>query len=143
VQRLNSNASIVKKLAVPLAWLLGVIAVMLSGLQSNPYLEYVRNIPPPHPYPTSMVVWIIVLLSLHAALLIFALRPASYSRSWGRALFALAISIVFLAFGLVGSMHAPPAWIAYLFWLLVVAIATLVLTLWSLVAATRNRADAK
>lgn len=66
---------------MPAAWLTGIIAAALSGFRPTAYLEHVRQIPPPHPYPTATVVWIAVLMTVHAAVLMAILRPTSYSRS--------------------------------------------------------------
>ena len=128
------------KIIVPAVWVIGVIAAVLSGLRPDPYLEHVRLIPPPHPYPMGTVLWIVLFMTVHAALLIAILRPASYSFSWGRALMALVVSLGFLALGIMGSMHAPPPWDAYLLWLLALVAATIILSLWSVMGAVRHRA---
>lgn len=128
-----------RKYAVLVAWFLGIIAVIFSGFQSNSYLEHVRNIPPPHPYPVDNVFWVILFMTLQTTLLIAVLRPASYSRSWGRALTAVVISLCFFAFGAIGSMHSPPPWGVYLAWLLVITIAIIILSLWSLICAVRSQ----
>ena len=129
-----------KRFASPGVWLLGIIAVTLSGLSSDPYLEYVRQIPPPHPYPAATVLWVALFMTVHAALLIAVLRPASYARSWGRAIIAFIVSFCFLALGVLGSSHSPPPWGMYLFWLLSVIAAIVAIGLWSVIGAIRSRA---
>ena len=67
------------------------------------------------------------------------LRPRSYSRSWKR---ALAASGVFLALSLGFSatiMHAPLFWVAYILWLYVVFLVSVVVLIASGVAALRSR----
>ena len=125
----------VKMLAIPLAWLAGVIAVVAFGFRPDPYLEYARHMPPPHPFPTRTVLWIILFMTLQAGLTVAILRPRSWRRSWARAAAALAVSVGFLGYGAITSMHAPPAHAAYLWWLLLFAGAMAVLLLWSVVAA--------
>lgn len=128
-----------RKIGVPVTWLVGVIAAALAGLRSDPYLKYVQHMPPPHPYPIDIVLGIIGLMTLQAALVLVVLRPATYSCSWGRALIALVISFGFLALGAIGAMHAPPPWTVYLVWLLVLLLATLILSLRSAIGVARTR----
>ena len=128
-----------KQFVIPGAWLLGIIAVTLSGLRSDPYLEYVRQTPPPHPYPTATVLWVALFMTVHAVLLVAVLRPASYSHSWGRALIAFVVSFGFLALGVLGAMHSPPSWGMYVLWLLSIIAAITVLGLWSVIGAIRSR----
>ena len=87
-----------------------------------------------------IVVWIVVFMTVQAALLMAVLRPSSYSHSWGRALVALAVSLGFFALGAIGSLHAPPPWGAWLWWLLALVAATVQLSLWSAMSAGRSRA---
>lgn len=106
------------KLALPASWLLGILAVVHAGFRPDPYLEYVRQIPPPHPYPTSTVLWIAAFITIQAGIVMAILRPWSYRHSWGRATIALSISLGFLAYAILGSMHAPPPLTVYLLWLM-------------------------
>lgn len=123
--------------AIPLAWLAGVVAVVAAGFEPHPYLLHVRQLPPPHPYPTTTVLWALGFMTVHGLALGAILRPGSYARSWGRALCALGVSLAFLAFGAFGAMHAPPAWFAWLWWLLIGNAALAMLLLWSVAAAIR------
>ena len=111
--------------ALPASWALGIIAVVLAGFRTDPYLEHVREIPPPHPYPGSTVLWIAAFITIQSAVAIAVLRPWSYHRSWGRAGVAATTSFGFLVLGIFTSMHAPPAHAIYLLWLLAAFIAML------------------
>lgn len=91
-------------------------------------------------YPTATVVWIVVFMTVHAALLMAVLRPASYAHSRARALVTLLVSLGFFALGATGSMHAPPPWGAWLWWLLALVAATTILSLWSVIGTARGRA---
>jgi uncharacterized membrane protein len=128
------------RFALPTGWLLGIIAVILAGLRTDPYLEHVRQIPPPHPYPTFTVLWIVGFITIHTGLAMAVLRPRSYRHSWGRAIIALAISLGFLAFAILGAMHAPPPHAVYLLWLLAFCVIMLGLLVWSIVGAATSSA---
>jgi hypothetical protein len=125
----------IKVFALPAALLVGIGAEALFGLKNNPYLEFVRHIPPPHSYPLDTVLWIALLMTIQVALLFAILRPASYRMSWGRAVIAFAVSLAFLFFGGIGAMHAPPPWSAYMLWLLAIVMAMLGVTLRSAIGA--------
>lgn len=126
-----------RRCAVPVLWLLGVIDVIWSGCRPDPYLEYVRHIPPPHPYPTSTVFLLACLMAGHAILLVAILRPVSYVRAWGRALAALAISLCFFFLSAL-SMHGPPAWGAYIIWEIGIVLAAFIMTVRSGLGAARH-----
>ena len=129
-----------KKLAL-VVWLIGVSAAALAGLQPDPYLASVRASPPPHPYPAETVGWVVLLISAHVLLLLAVLRPSTYRRSWGRALAASILSAAFLSLGVLGAMHSPPPWVAYLLWLVVVLAGALLLLAYSVVAAAKAQAS--
>ena len=129
-----------RTVALPLTLLLGVIGAALAGFSPDPYLEHVRGMPPPHPYPTTTVLWVTLFMATQASVLFAILRPRSYRRSWGRALVAFLVSLSFLALGIVGAMHAPPPWSIYLLWLLAIGAGTLFLLFWSAVGATKSKA---
>ena len=132
----NAPAALpLKAAAIPFAWLIAAIATVWAGFLPNPYLEHVRLMPPPHPYPTETVVRIVIFMAVQAALLMAILRPARYRHAWGRALAALAVSLGFLGIGAMASMHAPPAFGVYLVWLLFWAALMLLLLMWSVFGA--------
>lgn len=128
-----------KTLALPVGWLIGIIAVVAMGFRPAPYLEYVRHIPPPHPYPIHTVLWIVFFLTIHTAAVFSILRPSSYSYSWGRALCALILSVGFLVCAGLGAMHAPPAFTAYFWWLLVFGMSMLGMFIWSTICSVRRQ----
>lgn len=121
-------------------WVLGVAIVAWFGRLPNPYLEHVRQIPPPHPYPVEGVLWVIFLLTVQTIIVTGLLRLSTYNRSWGRALMALLVSMAFLCFAAMAAMHAPPYLVAYLWWLLGVAVMVAALFVWSGIGAFRSRA---
>ena len=129
-----------RSIAVPLAWFIGIVAIALAGLRSDPYLEHVRLIPPPHPYPTFTVLWIAMFLTVQSGAVLTILRPASYKHSWGRSLLSLLASVGFLTFGVLGAMHAPPPHAMYLLWLLAFSGSMLLLFVWSAIGAARSTA---
>jgi peptidoglycan/LPS O-acetylase OafA/YrhL len=131
-----------KSIVIPVAWSIAVIAAVIAGFSPNPYLEHVRNIPPPHPYPTATVLWVVLLMTIQAGALIAILRPGSYQRSWGRALVALVVSLGFLVVAAIASMHTPPPFAVYQIWALALAVVMLLLLLWSSINAIRTRASA-
>lgn len=117
-RRLSCTLGSMKEFALPIGWLVGVIAVVTMGFASDPYLEHVRQLPSPHPYPVETVLWIFLFMSAHVGMGLAILRPKSYRHSWGRALVALLTSTGFFVFAALGAMHAPPAHITYIWWLL-------------------------
>lgn len=131
--------NILKYFALPVGWFVGTVTVIAVGFAPDPYLEYVRQIPPPHPYPTSTVLWILLFMSIHVAVAFAILRPMSYYYSWGRALFALLLSFGFLVLAALAAMHAPPALTMYLWWLLAFVLLTLGLFIWSGICSVRRR----
>lgn len=131
-----------KTLSLPIAWLIGIIAAVAAGFEADPYLEHVRNIPLPHPYPIDTVLWVVGLMTVQVALLFAILRPSSFKNSWGRALLAFISSLGFLTLGVMGVMHAPPPWGRYVFWLLAMALAMLSITLQSAIGAITAKEEA-
>ena len=129
------------RITLVVGWLIGIIAVIVAGFSSDPYLQHVRLIPPPHPYPTFTVLWIVLFITVQSGLVVAALRPSSYRHSWGRAIIGLVISVGFFAFAAFGSMHAPPPHAVYLLWLLAYGCIMLGLLVWSIVGAARSSAS--
>jgi len=125
--------------AIPFVSLLGFILVVLAGFRPNPYLEYVRHIPPPHPYPTEIVVWVGFFIAVQSWIVFAILRPSTYKYSWGRAILGFFVSVGFLGFGALAAMHASPAVSIYILWLFAVAAAMFLLFIWSAISAARSR----
>jgi hypothetical protein len=135
---LNFLLGFMRAVILPIVWGIGVIAVVATGFWPDPYLEHVRHIPPPHPYAMSTVLFIVLFLTLHVAALFAILRPKSYKQSWGRALLALLLSVGCFGFAALGSMHSPPAYATYLWWLMTVGVSLLGLFIWSAHCAARS-----
>lgn len=120
-----------KIFAIPFVWLIGISVAVWSGFGPDPYIESVLGMF--QPYPTYALMWAVLLMSAEAALLMGVLRPASYRRSWGRALSAMCISVIFLVYGMAMSTHAPSPIFVYIWWALLLAAASVLLVLWSVV----------
>jgi hypothetical protein len=114
-----------------LVWLLGVGAVVWAGFYPNPFAQLASNPPTPHSFPFSSVSVIAAFITIEVALLCAVIRPMSFQiKAWRRCTVAFAIAFAFLACGALGGMHAPPFMVAYIWWLLGVAV-VLTLTLFS------------
>ncbi len=111
---------------LPFYGLIGVIAAIVCGFFPNPASH---ADPALFIYEGKIVLVVSGLMAVHTLLLMAILRPATYARSWGRALLALLACFVFLALGAIGSMHSPPAWGAYTTWLLLLFLGVLGLLL--------------
>jgi hypothetical protein len=121
---------------LPFYWLFGVIVTALNGLRPS---HYARLDPESFVYQTDTVLIVIGLMTVQTLLLMGTYRPATYADSWGRALLALLVSFGFMVLGVIGAMHAPPAWAGYTLWLLVHFLAALGLAWNSALGAFRNR----
>ena len=128
-----------RRSALPVIWLLGVLVVLWTARWPNPYVVHVVGIPPPHPYPLIDVLWVVVLMTLQIGAQVLVLRPQTYSRSWGRSLIAAAVTIPFLAFASLLAMHAPPYTFVYLWWMILTMLGLLALSVWSGVAQLTQR----
>lgn len=119
-----------------MAWLtVGFIAAVLAGFHENPYLTYVRQMPPPHPYPVNTVLWITVFMSAQTVIVLTIIKPRGASRSASRALLITLVSLGALVFAMGGAMHAPPAYGIYLYWLLVFLAVSILWLIWCIVSA--------
>ena len=121
---------------LPVYWLVGVVVAALLGFLPN---QAAHSDPELHVYATQTVLGVLILMTLHAGLLMAILRPATYARSWGRALLAFIVSFGFEIMAVAGSMHSPPAWGALLLWTLALFLGTFTLTWVSAADAFRNR----
>ena len=104
---------------LPLSAVSAIIAVILAGFAPDPYLEHVRQIPPPHPYPAESVTLVIGFIMLHMVLLHFLLKQKSLMRIG----FSMIVSVGFLALAVIGSMHASPPWQVYIILVFLIFIA--------------------
>lgn len=120
-------------------WLIGMIAIVWCGLLPSGYLEHVRGIPPPHPFPVDTVAWAAIVMTAHVSIL----RALLHRPGLLRTLAATLISFGFLAFAAMGAMHAPPAFGAYLWWLIAMFILLLLLTMWTAITTVAARLRAR
>lgn len=139
---LDATLRLLKLYSIPLASLVGMAVVVAAGFSPNEYLVQVAQIPPPHPYPTALVLKIAALLAVQTMVLLLILRPDSYRHSWGRASFAVFACLAFVVLVAPSGMHAPPAHGWYLLWLLGMFAVMLLLLVWSAIGAIRSRAKA-
>ena len=123
-----------KKWGLLVVWIIGVSCVILFGFHDNPYLQQIHGSQAAHPYPYKQIGKYLLLISIQIMLCWFILRPASYQRSWGRALGAFVLSAGVTFWSAMSMMHASPARIAWYYWLIAVTIGMLVLMLWSLMS---------
>ena len=128
--------------ALPAVWLVGVVAIALSGIATDQYLLYVRGIPEPHPYPLGGVALFIGIATFECFIAWAILRPKSYNRSWLRALFAGCFVVLALMFFAMGLIHSPLYIFVHALWLAFGSVALIVLILWSAVAAALSRDNA-
>jgi hypothetical protein len=105
--------------------LVGVILVVWAGLLPNSYMQAVRGIPPPHPYPFAGVAFTSAFIVAEVLAVYAIIRPGSFghsfTHSWIRAFCAFIIAVGFVVFGLAQAMHASPYITAYIWWLIGVA----------------------
>ena len=121
------------------AWLIGMTVVVWCGFLPSGYLEHVRGIPPPHPFPVGTVWWVAVLMTVHVSIL----RALLHRLGLLRALGAMLVSFGFLTFAAMDAMHSPPAFGAYLGWLIAMFVLLLLLTAWTALATVVARSRAR
>jgi len=136
----QASGAVTKKIALAI-WGLGILGPALAGFCPDSYLIVVRGLPQPLPYPAETVGWIALLVSIQVLVLFSILRFQPFRPSWRRALLAVAVSLGFLSLGVIGAMHAPPPWSAYLLWLLLILIGMLVILGQSAVEVLRSRSN--
>jgi hypothetical protein len=119
-------------------WLAGIASLVTSGFAVDGYKLYVMRIPLPHPYPLGGVVITSLTLTFELALIYAVIRPATYARSWGRALSATAITAAASLDSLLSLMHAPPYLAAHCLVLMSLTAGLIVLSLASAAAALRS-----
>ena len=124
------------------AWVVGVALVAWGGTQADGYLEHVRKIPPPHPYPTWLVLVIAFALAVELAAFALVLHLGARGPALWREWVAATIAAGFAALAVAGSLHANPAYLDWMLWtlvaLVVMATRALVRTLAAVVAAWRR-----
>jgi hypothetical protein len=123
-----------RKIPFIFSWLIGAGVVVWGGFLPNPYLQATVALTPPHPFPLSGVIGVVVLVTIEVAVLYAVFRPMSFQfKAWGRSTVAFAVASAFLAYGALGAMHAPPFMFAYIWWLVGVAVVLAVTMLASII----------
>lgn len=116
-------------------WMAGLLAAIVSGFMPDPYLEHVRRLAPPHPYPLRSVLVVSVLMTFQVAVLAVLLKPGV---SWRRAAAALVVCLLFLPGAIAISLHAPPPIDIWFYWLVAatsIALVVLLATAWKALRA--------
>jgi len=125
--------------AFALIWLAGVAGVVAAGFSVDGYRLHVMQMPLPHPYPFEGVAAFCGAITVEVALLYAVIRPATYDRSWGRALFAIFVSGAAFLLTVVTMMHAPPYWGAHGLFLFCLTLASMLLFLVSVASRLHGR----
>jgi hypothetical protein len=122
-----------------LLWLAGTTAVVASGFSVDGYKLHVMQVPLPHRYPLSGVVTTSFALALELAVIYAVIRPATYNRSWGRALCAVFLATIAFLLSVASLMHAPPYWGAHSLFLLCLTVGLIMLFLTTAVMRLHSR----
>ena len=117
----------------------GVACIVAAGFRADGYMLHVMRIPLPHPYPLGGVITMSIILVVELALTYAVIRPASYARSWGRALCATMLSALALLISAPMLMHAPLYFYLHSLILLFLTFGLVVVFVVSTVAAIRHR----
>ncbi|HTQ03856.1 MAG TPA: hypothetical protein VMI54_08360 [Polyangiaceae bacterium] len=120
-------------------WLAGIAALVTSGFAVDGYKLYVARIPLPHPYPLGGVLSTSLMLTFELGFVRAVLRPASYARSWWRALCAAVVTAIASLDSFLSLMHAPPCLATHCLVLMCLTVGLFGLFLASAVAALRSR----
>lgn len=120
-----------RHLLLPLTATVGLAMVVWAGFMPDYWMR--RHLPPgiDPGYPLHAVLSFCVIILVECGLLLAILRPASYCRSWGRALCACLLALVLAVVWFSGFMHAPPYYGMHLQWWLLVSLGLILLTLLS------------
>ena len=125
-------------------WAVFAVFILTSGARPDGY--FLRDSPADqwqYPYVGVFVVFVLSVAEL--GLFTAILRPRSYSRSWGRALAAVGVSLaLFVAYAL-ALMHMPHYVVAHALWIVSLFASCLVILCVSSVSAIRQsrKASAK
>lgn len=130
------------RLVFAIAWLVGVIAVLMGGMLPDGFREQVLHLPDPQPYPLGGVTTIILIVTVECALLWAIIRPKSYDASWGRVLVALMLFVAATMYFGMWLMHAPPYMAMHFLWLAFVSLALIVVGVFSFAKAAATRLGA-
>ena len=123
-------------LILPVWAVAGLVWVVASGFSEDVYMagRTPRDMLP-LVYPLQGVLCGCTALGVETLVAWGVLRPASYHRSWGRALIATAVLSPWCFYLLTGAMHQSPYYGTHLLWLLVTVLGLMLLTIVSLAAS--------
>ena len=130
------------RLVLVIAWLIGVVAVLIGGMLPDGYREDALHLSGPQPYPLDGVAMFILIATVECALLWAVIRPKSYDASWGRVLVALMLFVAATMYFGMWLMHAPPYMSMHVLWLVFMSLALLVVGVFSFARAIANRLGA-
>jgi len=100
--------------AYALIWVVVAALIAWGGTQSDGYLEHVRNIPPPHPYPGRLVFVLAIVLAVQLGIFALVLHLGARGPTVWREWVAAAVAFGFVGLAVSGSMHANPAYIDWM-----------------------------
>jgi len=133
------NQNRIVLLLISVLALAGIAYIVAAGFDQDQYLEVVEGGRGPKGYPLQGVATFAAIATAESLIFLVILRPNSYRKSWRRALLALTASVALSLFWGMAVMHAPPFYIAHVFWLFFSAAPTmLLLFVVSAIAAWRN-----
>ena len=137
------NQNRIVLLLISVLALAGIAYIVAAGFDQDQYLEVVAGGRGPKGYPLQGVATFAAIATAESLIFLVILRPNSYRKSWRRAkrraLLALTASVALSLFWGMAVMHAPPFYIAHVFWLFFSAALTmLLLFVVSAIAAWRN-----
>ncbi len=128
-----------RTLLLPLTALVGMALVIWAGSQPDYWMLRAMPAGSEAAYPLKPVLIFCAIVLAECSLLLAILRPASYRRSWGRALCASLLALGLALVWAQGLLHAPPYYGMHLQWWLVVSLGLVLLSAFSAVQAWRQR----
>jgi hypothetical protein len=128
-----------RTLLLPLTAVLGIALLIWAGSQPDYWMLRAMPVGSEAVYPLKPVLIFCAIILAECGLLLAILRPASYCRSWGRALCASVLALAVALFWMQGMLHAPPYYGVHLQWWLAVSLGLVLLTVYSVFQAWRQR----
>jgi hypothetical protein len=128
-----------RTLLLPLTALVGMAMVIWAGSQPDYWMLRAMPVGSEAVYPLKPVLIFFAIVLAECSVLLAVLRPASYCRSWGRALCASVLALGLALVWIQGMLHAPPYYGMHLQWWLAVCLGLWLLTAYSIVQAWRQR----
>jgi len=128
-----------RTLLLPLTALAGIALLIWAGSLPDYWMLRAMPVGSEAVYPLKPVLIFCAIVLAECTVLLALLRPASYCRSWGRALCASLLAVALALFWMQGILHAPPYYGMHLQWWLVVSLGLVLLTAYSALQAWRSR----